>query len=61
MFREGKRGAIASAALDTVERAGLAAIGLWLAGEREALVKKSFAVSIVIEGSVILLGLKGRR
>jgi len=56
-FRDDRPGKWADAARDTLERAGLVALGLALVGEREGIIKKSLAVSAVIELSVILLGM----
>ena len=56
----GQPGGISGVLYDMLERGGLIAMGLFLAGEREELVKKSLITSAVIETAVILWQLQER-
>lgn len=58
---DGKPGAWFRAASDMIGRAGIIGLGLYVAGDRENLVKKSIFASAAIETTVILIAMAKRR
>lgn len=54
-FVRGERGAWLQVGRDIILRSAIAGVGLHLAGEREALVKKSLAVACSIEAVVLAI------